>query len=88
MPFQTTAAQHVQAAAIATRMAARGLPIEFVDQALRLASDDQGAFELMELWAEARTKKDRDTGTLRSRTSRKPSTRRSKCPGASSRNPR
>jgi DNA-binding phage protein len=59
-PFQTTPAQHVRAAEIATRMVARGLAIEFVSQALRLAADDQGAFELMELWAEARTRKDRD----------------------------
>jgi DNA-binding phage protein len=41
-------------------MVAKGLSIAFVDRALRLAADDQGAFELIELWAEARTRKDRD----------------------------
>ncbi|MBF5044756.1 MULTISPECIES: helix-turn-helix transcriptional regulator [Myxococcaceae] len=58
--FQTTPAQRVTAAKIAERMTKAGLSTQFVDAVHRLAFDDQGAFELMELWAEARTRRERE----------------------------
>ena len=41
-------------------MADSGLPTDFIAAAMDLAGQEQGAYELMELWSEARPGKERD----------------------------
>ncbi len=53
IPFQTTPAQALKAAEYAMKMKQEGLPSLFIGEALVLARVDQGAYELMELWAES-----------------------------------
>lgn len=51
--FITTPEQKVQAARHVVAMDAAGLPTDFVGRVLELAQEDQGVFELLELWVEA-----------------------------------
>lgn len=60
MIFRTTPEQKLQLARIVVQMQDAGLPIEFVAAANELASVDQGAFELLDLWARAENEQDRD----------------------------
>lgn len=53
IPFQTTPEQAVKVAEYAVKMKGEGLPILFVGEASLLAQVDQGAYELLELWAES-----------------------------------
>ena len=49
--YQTTDAQKVQVIRIGAEMADRGLAGAFVAGAVELASESQGIYELMSLWA-------------------------------------
>ena len=51
--FVTTPEERIRAAKFAVAMEAAGLPANLVGEVLRLGLDDQGVFELMELWGEA-----------------------------------
>lgn len=53
IPFQTTEAQRSRIPYLAAAMNKADLPVPFVERVRALAMDDQGAFDLMELWANA-----------------------------------
>lgn len=53
IPHPTQAAQAVRVARYGVQMEDGGLPAEFVGRVIRLALEDQGVFDLMELWVEA-----------------------------------
>ncbi len=59
IPFQTTPEQVLKVAKYAVQMGETGLPHAFVVRALQLAQVDQGAYELMELWAESDSSADK-----------------------------
>lgn len=52
--FVSTPEQKIKAAKYAVEMDAAGLPNDFVANVLTLAQEDEGVFELLELWVEAR----------------------------------
>jgi hypothetical protein len=60
IPFQTTPEQALKAAEYAMKMKQEGIPSLFIGQALVLARVDQGAYELMELWAESDSSSNKD----------------------------
>ena len=60
IPFQTTPEQALKAAEYAMKMKQEGIPSLFIGQALVLARVDQGAYELMELWAESDSSNNKD----------------------------
>jgi len=60
VPFATTDAQKLQLAEIMVKMKKARLDENFVAAAAKVAWDDQGAFDLMALWAEASRKSERD----------------------------
>lgn len=51
--FRTSPMQVLMATHHAVAMEATGLPPDFIARVLGLAQQDQGAFELLELWVEA-----------------------------------
>lgn len=59
IPHRTTPEQGIEAAGIATRMAASGLDAAFVVQVLSLALWDQGLFDLIALWRDAEDEAER-----------------------------
>jgi hypothetical protein len=59
-PFRTTDQERVNVARFAGEMADRGLPSTLIAGAMDLAWHEQGAYDLMELWSEARPGKERD----------------------------
>lgn len=59
-PFQTTDEQRMNVAQYAVEMGKSGLPVHFVASVMELATEEQGAYELLELWHEADSKSERD----------------------------
>ena len=51
-PFTTTSEQRVHVPEIAARMKAHGLPAPFIPDAVRMAEEYEGLYELMALWNE------------------------------------
>ena len=60
IPFTTKPEQKVEIYRIATEMSAAGLSAEFVSQVVEMASEYEGAFNLMELWSEEKEGKERE----------------------------
>ncbi len=58
--FVTSPEERIRAAKLAVAMEAADLPANLVGEVLRLALEDQGVFELMELWGEAGRSADRE----------------------------
>lgn len=59
IPHPTSPDQTVRVARYGVQMADAGLPGEFVSRVIRLAMEDQGVFEIMELWVEAESEAER-----------------------------
>jgi len=57
--FKTTPEQQLQLATIMVEMNDAGLPAVFITRCADLARDDQGVFDLMELWFEEEVEEDR-----------------------------
>jgi transcriptional regulator with XRE-family HTH domain len=60
IPFQTTPDQLIELASHVTAMKKAGLDAAFIAEAFDLARVDQGVFDLMALWSEVDSKKERD----------------------------
>ncbi len=60
IPFQTTDEQKLHLADIIVKMKKERLDERFVAAAAKIAWDDQGAFDLMNLWGETSDKAERD----------------------------
>ena len=58
--FKTTDEQKIRLASIVTEMDKQGLSSSFVVSCMTLADEDQGAFELMDLWSRLGPGNDRD----------------------------
>jgi len=58
--FKTTDAQCIQLARIVVAMSDAGLDAGFVRRANDLAREDQGAYELLELWSEEEDERERE----------------------------
>lgn len=56
-PFECS---HVEVFEIAVRMKKVGLPCEFVIQAIKLAVEYEGGYDLLNLWDEETDQKERD----------------------------
>lgn len=54
IPFQTTAEQRMKLAEIRVEMQKAKLDVTFIDNASELARFDQGVFDLLELWHQAK----------------------------------
>ena len=59
VPFKTTAEQLVELASYVIAMNESGLEPSFIAEAFELARTDQGAFDLVALWKDAETDKER-----------------------------
>lgn len=57
--FETTSAQRIQLARIVVAMRHTGLGAGLVRRAQKLAREDQGAYELLELWSEETDERER-----------------------------
>jgi DNA-binding phage protein len=60
IPFTTTPAQKVRVAQIASMMKAHGLYDEFIANLIDFASEYEGAYNLMEMWASEESQEDKD----------------------------
>ncbi len=60
IPFTTKPEQKVEIYRIATEMSTAGLSAEFVSKVVDMASEYEGTFNLMELWSEEKSKKERE----------------------------
>jgi DNA-binding phage protein len=60
MPFQTTPEQVLKLATIVVAMQKAKLPMQFIFDAQKVAQSDQGVFDLMEMWLDAKNHNDRD----------------------------
>lgn len=54
LPFQTTQEQIAKLPAIMDEMLLSGLAVPFTEKVIELASNDQGIFDLLEMWVEHR----------------------------------
>lgn len=59
MLFQTTPTQRLALVKLANNMRDAGVPTDLIARAETLARDDQGVFELMQLWSDATNDDDR-----------------------------
>jgi DNA-binding phage protein len=60
IPFTTTPAQKVRVAQIASMMKAQGLHDEFIANLIDFASEYEGAYNLMEMWASEEKQSEKD----------------------------
>lgn len=60
IPFRTTRSQLREIPRIVTRMKRARIDPALIQAASDIAQTDQGVFDLMDLWASTRNKKDRD----------------------------
>lgn len=60
IPFWTTKAERVRIKHIATAMIEADVSFDLVSDACRLANDDEGVFDLMQLWYTSETRRERD----------------------------
>lgn len=60
MPFTTTPAQKVRVYQIAVMMKSEGLEDEFIANLVEMASEYEGAYNLMEMWASEESQSEKD----------------------------
>lgn len=57
--FKTTNEQKIQSYEIAIEMHKKGLPVDFITKVVELASEYEGAFDLMKIWIEEDSEEER-----------------------------